>query len=67
MDCANPAEADGYPFVYDSFALAGQADFNDLVPALEGEPAFPARAALSPVTREQEMPLTYTIVDFPDR
>jgi murein DD-endopeptidase MepM/ murein hydrolase activator NlpD len=66
MDRANPAEADGYPFVFDSFVLAGQADFNELVPALEGEAAFPSRAELDPVTRELEMPLSYTIVDFPD-
>lgn len=67
MDRANPAVADGFPFVFDSYVLAGQTDFNDLVPALEGEAAFPARAELDPVTRALEMPLTYTIVDFPDQ
>jgi hypothetical protein len=67
MDRANPAEADGYPFVFDSFALVAQADFNDLLPALEGAAAFPSRAEFDPVLHEQEMPLTYTIVDFPDQ
>ena len=67
MDRANPAEADGYPFVFDRYGLVGQADFNDLVPALEGEAAFPARADLDPVTQEKDMPLTYTIVDFPEQ
>jgi hypothetical protein len=66
MDRENPANADGYPFVFDSFVLAGQADFNELVPALAGEAAFPSRAELDPVARELEMPLTYTIVDFPE-
>ena len=67
MDRANPAEADGCPFVFDRYTLAGQANFNDLVPGLEGEAAFPARADLDPVTREEDMPLTYTIVDFPEQ
>jgi hypothetical protein len=66
MDRANPAEADGYPFVFDRYVLAGQADFDDLVPALNGEASFPARSGLDPVTREEDMPLTYTIVDFPE-
>jgi hypothetical protein len=66
MDRANAAVGDGYPFVFDRYLLAGQADFNDLVPALAGEAAFPTRAALNPVVHEQDMPLTYTILDFPE-
>jgi hypothetical protein len=66
MDRASAAVGDGYPFVFDRYVLAGQADFNDLLPALEGEAAFPTRAERDPVIHEQDMPLTYTIVDFPN-
>jgi hypothetical protein len=65
MDRASAAVGDGYPFVFDRYVLAGQADFNDLLPALAGEAAFPTRAELDPVVDERDMPLTYTIVDFP--
>lgn len=63
MSGPSPLGSDGFPYVFDSFLLAGAADPDEV--ALEGEGSFPTRAELSPVEHENELPLDNTIVDFP--
>jgi murein DD-endopeptidase MepM/ murein hydrolase activator NlpD len=59
------ATSDGYPYVLRSFGLAGQAEDEALAEALDGKPGFPRRDQMKPETREGELPLNFTIVDFP--
>lgn len=59
------ATSDGYPYVLRSFELAGQAEDEALATALDGKPGFPRRDQMKPETREGELPLNFTIVDFP--
>lgn len=59
------AASDGYPYVLRSFALAGTAETEGLGAALDGKPGFPRRDAMQPEARERELPLNFTIVDFP--
>ena len=56
--------ARGYPYVIDSFALAGEADPAMLMKVLAGEDAFPHGGALKPETRGRQLPLNFNIVDF---
>ena len=48
-----------------SFALAGTAETEGLGATLDGKPGFPRRDAMQPEARERELPLNFTIVDFP--
>ena len=57
--------SDGYPYVIDSFALAGTTDVRALLVALTGKPGFPRRDQLHPVGNMGELPLGFTIDDFP--
>ena len=59
------ARADGYPYEVDSFKVAGTATREQLGAALQGEPAFPARDLLNPVRHRRELPMDFTINDFP--
>jgi murein DD-endopeptidase MepM/ murein hydrolase activator NlpD len=64
----SPLGAQGVPYVFDSFQLAGVADPTDdeFDKALfEGAATFPGRAKLDPVERRDEMPLDNAITDFP--
>ena len=67
MSSPSPSGSDGFPYVIDSFLLAGTADPDGLLGAIQGEAAFPARAELAPVPHELELPLSYVVVDFPSR
>ncbi len=67
VDSANPSAGNGFPFTFDHFDLAGQADFTHLLDVIEGNAAYASRADLDPEPRENEMPMSYTIVDFPER
>jgi murein DD-endopeptidase MepM/ murein hydrolase activator NlpD len=58
--------ANGFPFVFDTFLVAGAADSADLLAALTGDATFP-RDPGDPVPHELEMPLSYVMVDFPAR
>ncbi len=66
VDSRNPSAGNGFPFVFDRFELAGEADFNELLGVIEGTATFPSREERTPEARENEMPLTYTIVNFPE-
>jgi hypothetical protein len=61
------AASDGFPFVFNSFALAGQTDIAALGPGLQGEAAFPTEAELNPKPHTDELPLDFNIIDFPGR
>lgn len=67
VDTANPSAGNGFPFTFDRFDLAGQADFAHLLEVIDGNAAYASRADLTPEPREHEMPMSYTIVDFPER
>ena len=54
----SPVASDGFPYVFDSFLLAGTVDS-------DASDSAPSRAELSPVEHERELPLDNTIVDFP--
>jgi len=62
---SNIFASDGYPFVLDSFELAAQSDLPALATALQGESGFPARDQMTPVARRDQLPLDFTINDFP--
>jgi hypothetical protein len=55
---ASPVASDGFPYVFDSFLLAGTVDS-------DASDSAPSRAELSPVEHERELPLDNTIADFP--
>jgi hypothetical protein len=65
VDGNNISASDGYPYVFDSFELAAQSDINALAAALQGEPGFPARDQMTPVAHGRQLPLDFTINDFP--
>lgn len=65
VDGPNVSASDGYPFVFDSFKLAAQSDISALAAALEGEAGFPTRDQMTPVRHRGELPLDFTISDFP--
>jgi hypothetical protein len=67
VDTANPSAGNGFPFTFDRFDLAGQADFTHLLEVIAGDAAYASRDSLTPEPRENEMPMSYTIVDFPER
>ena len=67
VDSQNPSAGNGFPFVFDHFDLDGDADFNELLGVIEGTATFPTRSELHPEPREDEMPMSYTIVDFPSQ
>ncbi len=51
--------------MFDSFELAAQSDINALATALKGDPGFPARDQMTPVAHSHQLPLDFTINDFP--
>ena len=57
----------GYPFVFDSYELGGLADVEQLLNVVKGEGTFQSRDQLDPVPHQNDMPLTYSFVDFPSR
>jgi hypothetical protein len=59
------ARSDGYPYVLDKFKLAAQSNVDALGKALEGEAAFPRRDQFNPVKHLRELPLDFTIDNFP--
>ncbi|MCA9879378.1 MAG: M23 family metallopeptidase, partial [Thermomicrobiales bacterium] len=65
VDTANPSAGNGFPFVFDHFDLAGEADFAHLLEVIEGTATYASRNDLHPEPRQNEMPMSYTIVDFP--
>ncbi|MFN8664997.1 MAG: M23 family metallopeptidase [Thermomicrobiales bacterium] len=67
VDSANPSAGNGFPFTFDRFDLAGQADFTRLLDVIEGNATYATRDERHPEPRENEMPMSYTIVDFPER
>jgi murein DD-endopeptidase MepM/ murein hydrolase activator NlpD len=67
VDGPNVSASDGYPYVFDSFKLAAQSDISGLAVALQGEAGFPARDQMTPVRHRRELPLDFTISDFPAR
>ena len=60
------ARSDGYPYVLDRFKLAAQSNLETLGKALEGKAAFPRRDQLNPVKHQRELPLNFTIDNFPN-
>jgi murein DD-endopeptidase MepM/ murein hydrolase activator NlpD len=59
--------SDGYPFVFDAFRLADpKTETSNLERALSGEPGYPSRAQMRPVARRDQLPLNFTVNDFPD-
>ena len=50
-----------------STSLAASADVKQLVPVVKGEGTFQTRDQLVPVHHQNDMPLTYSFVDFPSR
>jgi murein DD-endopeptidase MepM/ murein hydrolase activator NlpD len=59
------ALSDGFPYVLRSFSRAGKSNVHRLLEALQGEAAFPRRDQLHPVAHHGELPLGFTIDDFP--
>jgi murein DD-endopeptidase MepM/ murein hydrolase activator NlpD len=59
--------SDGFPFTFNSFELAAQTDIDALRAALQGEPGFPTRDQMTPTPRADQLPLDFTISDFPGR
>jgi murein DD-endopeptidase MepM/ murein hydrolase activator NlpD len=57
--------SDGCPYVIKSFDLAAQSELPVLVEALKGEAAFPSRDRMKPVEHNNQLPLAFTIIDFP--
>jgi hypothetical protein len=58
------ATSDGFPYTLNRFALAGQANVEELLAGIKGEAGFPPRIGLHPVMRQDELPLGFAIVDF---
>ena len=54
-----------FPYTIDSFKLAGHTNVDALRQALKGKAAFPRRDQLHPVKRQRQLPLSFTIDDFP--
>lgn len=67
VDSANPSAGNGFPLTFDRFDLARQADFTQLLDVIEGNATYASRDERHPEPRENEMPMPYTIVDFPER
>ena len=65
MSGPSPIASDGFPYVFNSFLLAGATDPEAFESATEGEASLPTHADLSPVEHERELPLDNAIVDFP--
>jgi murein DD-endopeptidase MepM/ murein hydrolase activator NlpD len=59
------ALSDGFPFVQRSFARTGKTNVQTLLKVLQGEGTFPRRDQLHPVAHHRELPLGFTINDFP--
>jgi len=57
--------SDGYPYVLSSFQLAASSDVGALGEALQGKAGFPTAAQLHPVAHQDELPLGFTIDQFP--
>ena len=65
VDGPDPVTSDGYPYVIDSFRRSGQTDVQTLLKVVHGEAIFPAASQLKPVGHKRELPLGFTINDFP--
>jgi murein DD-endopeptidase MepM/ murein hydrolase activator NlpD len=61
----SPITSDGYPYVIKSFGLAATGDTSVLLEALDGKAAFPHRDQMRPVEHRRQLPLGFTIIDFP--
>lgn len=57
--------SDGYPYVLRSFQVAASSDLAALGEALQGKSGFPIAAQLHPVAHRGELPLGFTIDQFP--
>ncbi len=64
IDVLPPASANGLPYAFDSFEVARQADPAQLLDAIEGRTGYPIDPA-GPVAHENELPMSYTILNFP--
>jgi hypothetical protein len=53
--------------VINAFDLAAQSELSALGEALKGEAAFPTRDRMKPVEHKNQLPLGFTIVDFPPK
>jgi hypothetical protein len=65
VDGPNVSASDGYPLVFDSFKLAAQTNIDALGEALDGLAGFPSRDQMTPVRHRRQLPLNFTINDFP--
>jgi hypothetical protein len=65
MNSASPLGSDGLPFVFDEFEFAGSTDKATFDSALDGTASVSPQGALRPVERKSELPLNFSIVDFP--
>jgi len=63
IDVLPPASTNGLPYAFDSFEEAGQADPAQLLDAIEGRAGYPIDPT-GPVAHENELPMTYTILNF---
>lgn len=65
VDGDSAATSFGTPFVLDRFGISGDASLPQLVAALSGEAAFPRPGSTRSVEHRDELPLGFTINDFP--
>lgn len=65
VDGPDPVTSDGYPYVIDSFQQGGQTDVQTLLDVVHGKGTFPAASQLKPVGHRRELPMGFTINDFP--
>jgi murein DD-endopeptidase MepM/ murein hydrolase activator NlpD len=61
----NVITSDGYPYVIKSFGLAATSEVSDLLKVMQGEADFPHRDQMNPVEHKLQLPLGFTIIDFP--
>jgi len=61
----NPATSDGFPYTIDRFSVGGTASVENLLAGIKGEASFPTPDQIHYVPHQDELPLSFSIVDFP--
>lgn len=65
VDGESMTASPGTPFVLDRFGIVAQAGLPQLLAALRGEAAFPRPGSTRAVEHRDELPLGFTVDDFP--
>lgn len=65
VDGDSAATSFGTPFTLDRFGISGAAGLPQLIAALRGEAAFPRPGSTRSIEHRDELPLGFTINDFP--